>query len=77
MRAAHMSPRAFRAWLDSMKTAKEIRSDSEAASLLGIHPNTIASLKDKGADQRTALACAALWHRQEPWADEMPKVLRR
>lgn len=57
-----MTPEAFRTWLVTMK----IRS-AEAARLLQIHANTVTKYKARGAPKPVALACAALYHRIEPW----------
>lgn len=62
-----MTADEFKAWLSEMKAAKLIRSDADAARALGTHANTILRYKDKGADQQTALACRALFHRMKPW----------
>ncbi len=58
---------AFINWLAAMKAAGLARSDAECAKLLGISANAVVSMKRKGADRRTALACRALFHRLEPW----------
>jgi len=65
-----MTAPQFVAWLAAMKAAGLARSDAECARLLGISANSVVTMKDKGADRRTALACRALVHRLEPWADE-------
>jgi hypothetical protein len=57
----------FRLWLDDMKQANLARSDAAAARLLGVSANSVVSMKQKGADRRTALACTALLHRMEPY----------
>jgi transcriptional regulator with XRE-family HTH domain len=57
-----MSAVAFQNWLTAMRI-----SGAEAARLLGVHPNTITRYKREGASRETALACAALYHRLEPW----------
>lgn len=62
MRAA-----AFTAWLADMKSAGLARSDAECARLLGVSANSVVTMKRKGADRRTALACRALLHRLEPY----------
>lgn len=63
-----MTPEAFTAWLAAMKEAKLARSDAAAARLLGVSANSVVTMKQRGADTRTALACRALFHRLEPWA---------
>lgn len=63
-----MTPTAFTEWLAAMKAAGLARSDAECARLLGISANSVVSMKQKGADLRTALACRALFHRLEPWS---------
>jgi len=65
-----MTAPQFVAWLAAMKAAGLARSDAECARLLGISANSVVTMKDRGADRRTALACRALLHRLEPWADE-------
>lgn len=62
-----MTGSTFTAWLAEMKSAGLARSDAECARLLGVSANTVVTLKAKGADQRTALACRALLHRLEPY----------
>ena len=59
---------AFARWLAHMKADGLARSDAAAARLLGVSANTVVALKRDGADRRTALACAALLHRMEPYA---------
>lgn len=63
-----MTAAAFTEWLAAMKAAGLARSDAAAARLLGVSANTVVEMKQRGADQRTALACRALFHRLEPWA---------
>lgn len=60
----------FIAWLAEMKAAGLARSDAAAARLLKVSTNTILSMKAKGADMRTALACRALLHRMTPYSAE-------
>jgi len=52
----------MRSWLAAMKI-----SAAEGARLLGIHPNTMTRYKTEGAPEHIALACAALYHRLQPW----------
>jgi len=63
-----MTAAAFVGWLAAMKAAGLIRSDADAARLLGISANSVVKMKRNGADMRTALACRALFHRLEPWS---------
>lgn len=63
-----MSPLAFIGWLAAMKDAGLARSDADCAKLLGVSANSVVTMKVKGADTRTALACRALLHRLEPYA---------
>lgn len=63
-----MSPASFVQWLAAMKAAGLIRSDADAARLLGVSANSVVKMKRNGADVRTALACRALFHRLEPWS---------
>jgi transposase len=58
----NMTPDAFAAWLNAMNI-----SAAEAARRLGVSPNTVTRYKKRGGDQTLALACAALYHRMEPW----------
>ena len=70
-----MTPEAFQAWLKSMKASGRARSDAECGRLLGITSTSVVSLKSKGADRRTALACRALSQGLEPWDDDqMPEA---
>ena len=66
-----MTPASFNAWLADMKSAGLVRSDAEAARLLGISANSVMSMKRDGvkgaAAVRTALACRALLHLLEPY----------
>lgn len=62
-----MNAASFNAWLADMKSAGLARSDAAAARLLGVSANTVVTLKQSGADRRTALACRALLHRLEPY----------
>jgi DNA-binding CsgD family transcriptional regulator len=63
-----MTPETFIAWLADMKSAGLARSDAECARLLGISTNSVVTMKKRGADLRTALACRALLHRMEPYS---------
>ena len=58
---------SFCRWLADMRVAGLARSDAECARLLGKSANAIVSMKQNGADRRTALACRALLHRLEPY----------
>ena len=64
---AQMTPVSFNKWLEDMRDAGLARSDAECARLLGISTNSVVTMKKRGADQRTALACRALLHRMEPY----------
>lgn len=67
-----MSAKEFTAWLEAMKEVGLARSDAECGRLLGVSANTVVTLKAEGADERTRLACHALWQRldQPPtWED--------
>jgi hypothetical protein len=55
-----VTPRAFINWLYDMKNAGIAKTDKQAMELLGMHENSAKNMKAKGADHRTALACAAL-----------------
>lgn len=63
-----MTGTQFVEWLAAMKAAGLIRSDADAARLLGVSANSVVKMKRNGADVRTALACRALFHRLEPWS---------
>lgn len=65
-----MTPAAFTDWLAAMKAAGLARSDAAAARLLGISANAVVGMKRRGTDYRTALACRAVAHRLEPWAEK-------
>lgn len=62
-----MTGEQFQQWLAEMKAAGLARSDVECGRQLGISANSIVSMKERGADLRTALACRALLHRLEPY----------
>jgi hypothetical protein len=62
-----LTAEAFCRWLEAMKARRLITFDAEAAMLLGISANSVLSLKQKGANLRTALACNALLHRLPPY----------
>jgi hypothetical protein len=57
-----MSAASFLSWLDAMGF-----SAAEAARQLGVNANTVTRYKRKGGPKMLALACAALYHRQESW----------
>jgi hypothetical protein len=65
-----MTAAQFTAWLSAMKAAGLARSDAAASRLLGISPNSVVKLKQRGTDLRTALACRALMEQLSPWPDE-------
>lgn len=62
-----MTAETFTNWLAAMKAAGLARSDAECARLLGVSANSVVTMKQRGADLRTALACRALLHRLEPY----------
>lgn len=64
-----MTPDDFRAWLDEMRRAGLARSDAECGRQLGVSANSIVTMKARGADKRTALACRALLHRLPPFGE--------
>ena len=64
-----MTGEQFQQWLGEMKEAGLARSDAECARQLGISANSVVSMKDRGADRRTALACRALLHRLQPYGE--------
>ena len=66
-----MTPKAFTQWLADMRSAGLAMTDRQAAKLLGVHYNAITRYRQKGADQRTALACRALLHRMEPYGPDL------
>jgi hypothetical protein len=57
-----MSASQFNSWLAAMGI-----SGAEAGRRLGVGPNTITRYRRKGGSVILALACAALYHRQEAW----------
>lgn len=63
-----MDAKTFNGWLDEMKSAGLAASDAECASLLGVTANSVVTMKKRGADRRTALACRALLHRLQPYS---------
>ena len=52
-----------------MRSAGLIKNERELAVIFDVQPNTISSMKQKGMDKRTALACRALLHRLEPYSE--------
>lgn len=62
-----MTPETFTRWLADMRSAGLARSDAECGRLLGVSANSVVTMKSRGADLRTALACRALLHRLEPY----------
>lgn len=62
-----LSADAFCAWLVEMKEAGLAKNDADCGRLLDISSNSVVTMKKRGADHRTALACRALMHRMEPW----------
>jgi DNA-binding CsgD family transcriptional regulator len=64
-----MTPEQFTAWLAEMKSAGLARSDAECARQLDISANSVVTMKERGADRRTALACRALLHRLQPYGE--------
>ena len=63
-----MTPAAFQQWLADMRAAGLIRYDIDAAKKLDISANAVVTMKGRGADTRTALACQALLNELEPYA---------
>lgn len=63
-----MTAEQFTNWLADMKSAGLARSDLACARLLGISANSVVTMKRRGCDLRTALACRALLHRLEPYS---------
>ncbi len=66
-----MTATDFNRWLAEMKAAKLATTNTACAKLLGLSANTIVSMKERGADRRTALACRALLHHMEPYGSEV------
>ena len=62
-----MTADAFARWLAAMRAAGLARSDAACARLLGVTKETVRVWKLRGAGTATALACAALLHRLEPY----------
>ena len=62
-----MTPASFCQWLAEMKYARLAKTDADCARLLGVSKNTIVTMKLKGADKRTALACSALIEHLAPF----------
>ena len=62
-----MTPEQFAKWLDEMRAAKIATTVAGCARLLGVCKQTGYTMRDKGCDRRTALACRALLHRLEPY----------
>lgn len=62
-----MTPEAFTRWLDAMKENDDFRFDIDAARALGVSNDTIVSYKKRGGDTQLGLACAALYHRLQPF----------
>lgn len=65
-----MKPTEFNQWLADMKSAGLARSDAACARLLGISANSVVTMKQRGADIRTSLACNALLHKIGPYDPE-------
>ncbi len=55
-----MTPESFKKWLKEMQAKGLASSDAECGRLLGVGAHSIVNMKRRGADTRTALACAAL-----------------
>ena len=64
-----MTASDFTQWLADMRSAGLGRSDAACARLLGVSANSVVTMKQRGADQRTALACAALLRRLRPYPE--------
>ena len=64
----------FREWLITMRLAGKIKTDAEAAILLGKSKDSLVIYKRKGADRSVALACRALLHGLTPWGHEHPMI---
>lgn len=64
-----MTADQFKAWLAEMKSTGIAATDTACAKALGLHVNTMLLMKDRGADKRTALACAALLRRILPYGE--------
>jgi uncharacterized protein (DUF4415 family) len=62
-----MTPQQFASWLDDMRELGIAEYDYDCGRLLGLSANSIAKIKKKGTDKRTALACAALLNRLQPY----------
>lgn len=69
-----MTPETFIQWLADMKSAGLARSDAAAGRLLGLTPNGIVKIKTRGADHRTALACAALLAGVKPYGSTIEET---
>lgn len=71
-----MTPEAFTSWLVEMKATGLIKTDRDAARLLGVSANSVVTMKRDGvqgpAETRTALACRALLAGLAPYGDDDP-----
>lgn len=64
-----MTPETFNQWLADMKSAGLARSNAAAARLLGVSANAMVTMKRRGVDRRTALACQALLMEIKPYGE--------
>jgi len=62
-----LTPERFREWLAAMQAAGLATSDAHCGRLLGVSANSVVQMKARGADRRTALACAALMQGVAAW----------
>ncbi|MFP5513331.1 MAG: XRE family transcriptional regulator [Alphaproteobacteria bacterium] len=73
-----MTPNDLREWMAAMG----FKSQAKAAEALGVSAETFGNWlagkrrdgKPAAIDERTALACAALYHRLEPWGAASRRV---
>lgn len=65
-----MTADQFNAWLADMQSAGLITSKQDAAKALGVTDDTITKYTKRGGSTMLALACAALYHRIEPFGDK-------
>lgn len=65
-----MTPEKFKQWLDHIKSAGIIKFDIDAGRLLGVNKITLLNYKQRGADNRVALACAAILAGLKPYGQD-------
>lgn len=62
-----MTPESVEEWIALVKAKGLAQTDRDVAAILGRSHDTLAAMRRRGADRHTALACAAVLKKLQPF----------